>query len=93
MISDAVITRPGPHLLHHGLGALVLYVSLGRGEQGAHRVHVDAALDEAGAGATQLVQTVVVGRVHQTWGTRTETNRHRIAVPNRAYCLHLLAYN
>ena len=43
-----------------------LDVALGGGEEGADGVHVDAALDEAGAGALQLVQAVVVRRVHDT---------------------------
>ena len=43
-----------------------LDVALGGGEEGADGVHVDAALDEAGAGALQLVQPVVVRRVHDT---------------------------
>ncbi len=52
------------HLLHQRLCALVLYVPLCGGEEGADGVDVDAALDEAGAGLLQLVQAVVVGGVH-----------------------------
>ena len=41
-----------------------LDVPLGGGEQGAHRVHVDATLDEARARTLQLVESVVVCRIH-----------------------------
>lgn len=63
----AVLVDELEHLLHQALGALVLDVLLGGGEQRAHRVHRDAALDEAGARSTQLLQPIVVGRVHDTW--------------------------
>lgn len=60
----AVLVDKLQHLLHQTLGALVLDVPLGRSQQGAHGVHVDAALDKATAGTAQLLQPVVIGRVH-----------------------------
>ena len=55
------------YLLHECLCALVLNVSLCRGEKSADSVHVDAALDEAAASALQFVQSVVVSSVHHAY--------------------------
>lgn len=60
----AVLVDEFEHLLHETLGALVLDVSLGRCQQGAYRVHIDAALHEASTGTTQFFESVIVGRIH-----------------------------
>lgn len=52
------------YLLHQGLGALVLYVAFGGGQQRAYRVDGDAAMNKSGARTAQLVQPVIIGRVH-----------------------------
>jgi len=51
------------------LCTLVLNVSLRRRQQSADGVHVDAALDEAGACPAKFVETVVVGGVHHSLKT------------------------
>lgn len=67
------VHRKSVYLLYERLGALVLDVALGRGEQSAHCVHVDAALHEASAGAPQLLQSVVVGGIHHPWRAEQST--------------------
>ena len=83
------------HLLQKELCALVLYVSLGRGQEGAHRVHRDAALRTVSVTVTQpahlykprasvfeLVQSVVVGSVHHAQQRpRLQRDATRVDVP------------
>ena len=83
------------HLLQKELCALVLYVSLGGGQQGAHRIHSDAALRtvsvtvnqpahlyKARAGVFELVQSVVVGSVHHAQQrARLQRDATRVDVP------------
>lgn len=52
------------HLLNERFCALVLNVSLGGAQEGAHCINGDATLNKAGASSSQLLQSVVVARVH-----------------------------
>ncbi len=52
------------HLLYQALGALVLDVPLGGGQQRAYSVHVHTALDEASTSLLQLVQAIIVSSIH-----------------------------
>lgn len=52
------------HLLHKALGALVLNVPLGRGQEGTDRVDIDTALHEPGTRASQFLEPVVIGCIH-----------------------------
>lgn len=54
------------HLLNEGLCALVLNVSLGGAQEGAHCIDGDATLNKAGARSSQLLQSVVIARIHDT---------------------------
>lgn len=54
------------YLLYQGFRALVLDVTFRRRQQRAHRVDGYAALNETVAGPSELVQAVIVGRVHYT---------------------------
>ena len=56
------------HLLHEDFGALVLDVSLGCGEKGADSVDRDAGFYEGRARLLQLVQAVVIGGIHDSFG-------------------------
>ena len=51
---------------HQALGALVLDVSFRSGQEGTNSVHRNAALDESGAGAFQLLKAVVVSGIHHS---------------------------
>ena len=61
------IHHPGQHLLYEELGALVLYVLVSRGEEGADGVHSDAGLYEAQTHLLQLLQAVVVRSVQDSF--------------------------
>lgn len=52
------------HLLNEGLCALVLNVALSGAQESAHCINGDAALNKAGARSSQLLQSVVVARIH-----------------------------
>lgn len=62
----AVFVYELQNLLHETLRALVLDVSLGGSKQGAHRVYIDATLDESSTGFAQLLQTVIIGGIHDS---------------------------
>jgi len=53
-------------LLNQGLGALVLDITLGGGQKGANSVHIDAALHKSRTGATQFLEAIIVGGIHDT---------------------------
>ena len=55
------------HLLYEELGALVLYVLVSRGEEGADGVHSDAGLYEAQTHLLQLLQAVVVRSIQDSF--------------------------
>lgn len=67
----AVLINELENFLHQTFGALVLDVSFGGCQQRAHRVHIDAALHESRASATQLFEPIVIGCIHDaeqsTW--------------------------
>lgn len=52
------------HLLHQTFGALVLDVSFGRRQKCAHRIDINATLNESGTSATQLLEPIVIGCIH-----------------------------
>lgn len=62
----AVLIDEFEHFLHQTFGALVLNVSFGRCEERTHRINIDATLYETGTSATQLLESIVVGRIHDT---------------------------
>ena len=62
----AVLIDKLEDLLNQRLGAFILDVTFGGGQQGADSVNVDATLDEAHAGAPQFIQSVIVGSVHDS---------------------------